>query len=451
MVTKYKFRYYLEKYFLPVTFGMIIIGLVVYSVTLHNKKNQLELQLQGIYQQSFQELMLDMRSLETELSKLEAANDNYQNSMILMDIWRQTGDTESSISQLPVSYNQASPFIQYINRTGDYCRYLSKKVSEGQKITGDDLDQVKALRQSSINISNALDKAWQTGYLPNINMDKSMYISTASTSTAGNLDFSNEKYPRLIYDGPYSESIENKKPEGLEGEDIDENAAKQKVIEFLGQQNIMEVTSVQSEGGRIPCFSIDGKLKDGNDFSINLTKKGGEVLWYMQQTNGRGNAVPSDEKYNQLSEKALSYLSEDGITNAAATYAQFYGGNAIINVVPTQDDILLYPDLIKVWVDIEQDKVVGLDRLNYVMSHKKRDIAKPKLSKEQAATYVTERLKIVAIQLALIPTDTKQEVVCWEFTGKIDKQDYIIYIDAETGKTENIFIIKHTNEGTLVQ
>jgi len=450
MALKYKIRNIFVKYFLPVTFGLILVGLVVYSVILHGEKERLELKLSGLYQQSFQELMLDMRSLETKLSKLEVTNDSYQSTMILMDVWRQTGDTESSISSLPISYNSASPFIQFINRTGDYCRYLSKKVSDGESINAEDIDQIKKLREACVDISKVLDVAYKQGYMPNINTSTTDFISTASSSTQGNLDFSNGKYPRLIYDGPYSESVEGK-AQALEGATVSADQAKQIVTEFLGEENILEVSQGQGEGGKIASFDFDGKLKDGNAFYINITKQGGKVLWFMQQTNGRGNAIPTDEKYEQLTKIAIEFLSDKGFDEAKATYAQFYAGNAIINVVPVKDEIALYPDLIKVWVDIEQDKIVGMDSLNYVMSHKKRELEKPKLSREQAATYVTSRLKLENIQLALIPTETKEEILCWEFTGKVEKQDYIVYINVESGKTEDIFLIKHTNEGTLVQ
>lgn len=451
MITKYKIKNFFRKYFLAQIFGLVIIGLVTYSIFLHNDKRSLELKLQAYYDKSFQELMIDMKALETKLSKLEASKDQYQNTMLLMDIWRQTGDTESSIASLPVSYTKASPFIQFINRTGDYCRYLSKKVSEGQSINADDLNQISNLRQSCTEISDLLDKAWKAGYLPDISNKEVDFISGEDEEQEGNLDFSNQNYPRLIYDGPYSESIENKKPEGLKGENIDEEAAKKKAFEFIGQDEIGEISKAQGEGGDVPSFGFDGKLKDGNSFSIIVTKKGGQILWYMQQTNGRGNAVPSDERYKQLTDTAIKFLEEKGITEATASYAQFYAGNAVINIVPLDGEVALYPDLIKIWIDIEQNKIVGMDAMNFVMSHKERGLEEPKLSKEQAATYVTTSLKIEDIRLALIPTDTKQEVLCWEFTGKIENRDYIIFINTDSGKTEEIFLIQHTNEGTLVQ
>jgi len=451
MITKFKLRKFFRKYLLAQVFGLVIVGLIVYSVLLHKHNTKLELQLQGFYEQSFQELMLDITSLETKLSKLEASKDQYQSSMLLMDVWRQTGDTESSIAQLPVPYTKASPLIQFINRTGDYCRYLSKKVSEGQSINADDLKQIAGLRKSCTELSAVLDKAWKQGYLPDITENKENFVSGSGEETTGNLDFSNQEYPRLLYDGPYSESTENKEPEGLSGENLDEKSAQRKVVEFIGEKEIGEISKTEGEGGDVPSFGFDGKLKNGTEFSIFITKQGGQIIWYMQQTHGKGAAVPSDEKYEQLTNTAIEFVKKKDITEAVPSYAQFYAGNAVINIVPVENDVALYPDLIKVWIDIEQNKIVGMDALNFVMSHKERKLEEPKLTKEQAATYVTTALKIENIRLALIPTESQKEILCWEFTGKIEKKDYIVYINAETGKTEDIFIVQHTNEGTLVQ
>ena len=51
--------------------------------------------------------------------------------------------------------------------------------------------------------------------------------------------------------------------------------------------------------------------------------------------------------------------------------------------------------------------------------------------------------------LAIIPTEWKSEVMCWEFEGNIDGLDFIVYVNCETGKEEDILIITNTPNGTL--
>ena len=51
--------------------------------------------------------------------------------------------------------------------------------------------------------------------------------------------------------------------------------------------------------------------------------------------------------------------------------------------------------------------------------------------------------------LAIIPTQWKTEIFCYEFKGKIDNREFLIYINAENGKVEDILVIKNTPNGVL--
>ena len=170
----------------------------------------------------------------------------------------------------------------------------------------------------------------------------------------------------------------------------------------------------------------------------------------MASNDGGISAIPTDEKYDELANAAQQYLIDKGYGPSAPSYAQFYNGMAVINLAPMQDDIVLYPDLIKVWVDIPSATVMGIDAKNYLMSHKSRTLEPPLLTQDEAQQMLTTGIDVQGVRLALIPMDTNEEKVCWEFTGKMDDQDYIIYVNAQTGVQEDIFMIQHTNNGTLV-
>jgi germination protein YpeB len=170
----------------------------------------------------------------------------------------------------------------------------------------------------------------------------------------------------------------------------------------------------------------------------------------MSQRDTGISAVPTDERYKELTKIAQKYAKDKGYGDTEPSYAQFYGGMAVINLAPVEDDVVLYPDLIKVWVDISQNDVAGIDAHNYLMSHKDRDLGEAALTKDEAKENVNSNMKVSDVRLALIPLESGQEKLCWEYTGTINDKDFIIYINAETGVEEDILMIQHTNEGTLV-
>jgi len=229
---------------------------------------------------------------------------------------------------------------------------------------------------------------------------------------------------------------------------VNQQQAAEIAAKFLG----VDAGTLTADGecnGRIPCWEFSGN-QDSRAFLISVTKQGGHILWYRKNNGGGISAIPTDQRYRELTKAAQQYLADKGYGESAPSYAQFYNGMAIINLAPVEQGVVLYPDLIKVWIDISTGEAVGLDANNYLMSHKARDLKEPRLDAAAAREKVTPSLIISGTRLALIPLETGEEKLCWEFTGKIEDRDYIIYINAETGQEEDILMIQHTNDGELV-
>ena len=58
-------------------------------------------------------------------------------------------------------------------------------------------------------------------------------------------------------------------------------------------------------------------------------------------------------------------------------------------------------------------------------------------------------MEVTDQKLAVIPLETKKEVLCYELKGKIDQDEYLIYLNAETGKQEKILLLLVSENGTL--
>ncbi len=426
--------------------GLVIVALSVYAIILDNERELLENEIAGFYQESFEEIVSDLDSLKAKLNKIEAASGNNQYTKLLMDVWRQTGDTEGAISALPVSYQCTAPLTQFMCRTGDYCRHLSTKIARGENLTEEDLDQIRSLAEKCAEVSQKMTEIWQQGYTTSLGAADFEFLTDDPTGNM--LDFSSQEFPRLIYDGPFSESTENKKPEGLGSKEYSQQEAQAAAAKFLGIDNGALTLSGELNGD-IPSWGFTGQ-QNAKPLSIYISKQGGQVLWYMSQRDTGISAVPTDERYEQLRGIAQQYLKNKGYGNTAPSYAQFYGGMAVINLAPVENNVVLYPDLIKVWVDISSNDVAGIEAKNYLMSHKERNIPEPALSREEARAKVNGNLAVTKTRLALIPLDTNKETLCWEFTGSVNGNDFIVYINAQTGMEEDILMIQDTNDGTLV-
>ena len=114
-----------------------------------------------------------------------------------------------------------------------------------------------------------------------------------------------------------------------------------------------------------------------------------------------------------------------------------------------QNDVVMYPDLIKVKVALDNGEVLGMETTGYLNNHTQRDIAKVKITKEEAKKNLNKQLIIESEELAVIPTEWKTEILCYEFKGKVDDKEFLVYINAENGREEDILVITNTPNGTL--
>ena len=129
-------------------------------------------------------------------------------------------------------------------------------------------------------------------------------------------------------------------------------------------------------------------------------------------------------------------------------YYQKYDGGVLYNFVNTEDDITIYPDLIKVRVALDNGEIVGFDASTYYLNHHERNIDKPQLTMEEARKNVKTDFEITSSRLALIPKG-KNEILCYEFRGEYRGSDYLVYINAINGNEEQILQIVQDDNGTL--
>jgi hypothetical protein len=150
-------------------------------------------------------------------------------------------------------------------------------------------------------------------------------------------------------------------------------------------------------------------------------------------------------------EKAQQFLKQRGYYNMKESYYVTSGGVCTINFAYEQDGTVCYSDLIKVGVALDTGEVMTFNASGYLMNHYEREIAQPKLEQAQAQESLSPLLKSESARRAVIPTGGTSEVSCYEFTCKGEGDDRVlVYINADTGLEEQIFILLQSDGGTLV-
>ncbi len=383
----------------------------------------------------------DLNDVDVSLSKLSAASSPRQSVLLLGDVWRATGSAGAAMGLLPLSHADSCDMSQFVTRCGDYAHALMGRVLQGRALTEEDRKQLGDMRAACAQIRQVAGEAIQSGdYVAADNVDAGCYEQSQSEAAIS-------EYPTLIYDGPFSESAENRPPQGEIGERITAQQAAERARRLFSDGTVAETVYVP---GALPVYELNVQSASRGQVSLSLTEQGGELLSFMGAPTGDKNDPPSDEESEKLKAAALSFLQELGVEDPAAAYAQYYQGAAVLNFAPRQDGVILYSDLVKVYMDRETGEVMGLDARNYRLNHRQRALPRPKLTEEEAGTYVSGELQVEHTDLALIPLTQQTEVLCYEFKATKDDTFYIVYVNALTGEEEQIFQVINSAEGDLV-
>ena len=435
--------------------GVFIIIIVVLITVLVRKEQDSKQASENSYNMAFYSLVDYVENVETYLAKSLISNTPEHGAETLTNVWREANLAQSYLARLPIESQKLENTEKFLNQVSDYSYSLSRKNIYNESLSDEDLKNLKDLHNYSVELKNTLNQLSEDINSGRIKWNElsnkgtvafAQQVSTQTNDSFSNLEENFHEYSGLIYDGAFSEHITSSEKKGLTGNDIDEETAKQKVSEFVGQENIKEIQSLGfSENATIPEYNFSVKTNLENDITISVSKKGGHII-YMNSNRTVNSEIISQEEAN---EKGKEFLNNKGLNNMKATYYLKQDGIVTINYAYTQNDVVVYSDLIKVKVALDNGEVLGIETTGYLNNHTQRDTSKVKISKEEAKKTLNKDLEISSEGLAIIPTEYNTEILCYEFKGKVDDREFLVYINAENGREEDILIITNTPNGTL--
>lgn len=143
------------------------------------------------------------------------------------------------------------------------------------------------------------------------------------------------------------------------------------------------------------------------------------------------------------------FLSKIGYNNMKETYFTKLENIITVNYAYVQDGVVVYPDLVKVKIALDNGEILGCETSGYLNAHTERDLKVPQISIEDAKQKLNSNLKIISQGISIIPTKWKTEKECYEFKGIVGRREFLIYINVDTGKEEDILVILETPGGIL--
>lgn len=433
--------------------------IIILSVIIYKKQTEYRQASENQYNMAFYELVDYVQNVETYLAKSLISSSPEHGAETLTHVWREANLAQAYLSRLPIDSVELEKTAKFLNQVSDYSYSLSRKNIYNEELTEEDLKNLEDLHNYSVELRNTLDQLSadiNDGRIKWGELTKkgkvafAQEVSNISKNSFSNLEENFHEYSGLIYDGAFSEHMTSSQKKGLTGDNIDEEKAKQIATDFIGKDRVQEINlSGKSENTDIITYDFSVKVNNENEenMNISITEKGGHVLLMNYNRNVEAELI-SQEEADKIGKQ---FLEDRGLNNMKETYYLKQDGIVTINYAYKQDKVTVYPDLIKLKIALDNGEVMGIETKGYLNSHEERKIPEVKITKEKAKESLNKNLEITSESLAIIPTEWQTEVLCWEFKGKVNDTDFLVYVNAETGKEEDILVITNTPNGTLTQ
>ena len=443
----------------------VVLILGIYLFTTSTTLTATSASLENLYQRSFYELVNNVNNMEVELSKLMVSSDSTSQQKGLTKLKQQSSEAENSLSLLPLDAQVLAQTSDFMNQLNGYCTSLiSYKYGV---IEGEDFETLSQVHLSLSSIKDELNSI----------MEKIMqgYMISQNISGEGGGDFSIQfsnfindtiEYPSLIYDGPFSESTTNKTVKGLSGEEITEADAEVKVQSIFGDKiTNMKLTGTSS--GLFETYDFGVNTAEKN-YYVQIAKKGGFLLdisanitemaeTQNEKSESTGDETvtsesmnSTDEMTNKAVEIAETFAKNRGLENMKCVWSASSENICYVNLAPVIDNIILYPDLVKVKVELSTYEVVGYEAMSYAINHTEREDLIAQISESEAKALINDNLVLDSTRLCVIPLDYIGETLAYEFAGEYDNYKYFLYIDAYTGSQVRVLRVIQTDEGELM-
>lgn len=429
---------------------IVVLGLYTYK-----KQRDYRQASENAYNLAFFELVDYVDSVEVYLAKALVSSSPEHGAETLTYVWREANLAQSYLSRLPINSSELENTAKFLNQVSDYCFTLSRKNINGESLSQDDLNNLTQLHDYSVNLKNTLNQLsveLTSGRISWGELTKkgspvfAQEVSNISKDSFSNMEENFHEYAGLIYDGAFSEHLTNPERKGLVGEEINEEQAKQKVVEFWGKDNIKDIKSNGlTQNANIECYDFSVKKNNGIECWISISKIGGHVVLANSNKEVKAEVITQE----QANDIGINFLNTRDISNMKPTYYLKQNGIVTINYAYFQDDVTVYSDLVKLKIALDNGEILGMETTGYLNSHYVRKFASPKVSQDEARNKINKNLEITSEGLAMIPTEYQTELLCWEFKGYVDDRQFLVYINVETGKEEDVLVILETPDGTL--
>jgi spore germination protein len=427
-------------------FAVLLAGTAFWGYREHQEKNSLLIKAENQYQRAFHELNAHIGELHEQLGNtlaVNASSHDFQRKG-LINIWRITSQAQSEINQLPLTLLPFNRTEEFLSRIANFSYKTAIRDLSKQPLSEQEVATMKTLYESAETIAQDLRSVQEKVLADNLRwMDVELALATEESPRDNaiidgfkTVEGRVAKYAELDWGRPVAAMYRKRTVDILSGEPVTADDVRRKAAKLLGLDDPSAVRVTENaRGTEYAVYSATVDQGDGVKVQMDFTTRGGELIWFMNPREiGGGRSVGLEE----AERAALAFLKERGYPEMRAIAADPYDNAVNLTFAPVMDGAVVYPEKLTVKVALDRGEVVGLQAADYVYERRERKLPKPAFGEAEARKRLNPGFAVERSQLAVIRNDLDEEVLCYEFAGRINGGRYKIYINATSGIEEKI-------------
>ncbi len=423
---------------------IILTCVLIAYYQVYNSSKQNANILEGVYTSSYYSMVDNVNNLAVDVSKYSTLTTNQAKLSTLQDMMSDCNYILAGLSVLPIDEVNVSSATKFFNQVNGLCEAYVMTLNKGESLTQeeelvfDKIGLVLGKIKSNLNEQNA--GMYDSGFKF---VDASIFDNTGMNELSAGLgDLSSESidYPAMIFDGPFSTALETTEIRGLSEKEVSREEAYDYLRNVVYKnRSDVNITYDKETNGDIATYDFNISV-DKKQFFAQVSKRDGLLI----TISGYAETGDPIMKNEQAMELAKTFANNIGFESMDAVWLEIHDNIAYINLAPVIDDVIMYPDLVKVKVDLTAQEVIGFEAVNYALNHVDRN---PEfvVDEESAEELLGFDYNVLKVSKAVIRLDSGKEVDTYEFMVERIDGTYFYYIDASTNqivKTMKLVTIK---------
>lgn len=398
-----------------------------------NDLSEMKLKYENSLKASLQEVFYDMRTLENDLSKLMITVNDKTATQMLSKVQMKSAACGQELSKLPIIATGVQNTLKFTNQLSSYCNTVLNSYSHEMQFPQNFDKQITEFFSTCKNVNTELSK------LENDVLNKKISLLTVNDGQTenegifGSIDNDLLEYPSVIFDGPFSDGQERNTPKTRR-----DTVSIEKATEYV--KNLGFNVNFKGEiNGIVPAY-----LFENEKTSVQITKEGGLLLMVISDRQIEESIISETD----AEKKALEFTKKLNFGEVKNVWQEYYSNYAVFNFAPVVDEVVIYPDIFKVKVALDNGEIVGFEGKSYIMNNQERLFDEIKISENDAKQQLKDGFLVESARLCLISVNEKENL-CYEFFGTFNEMTFAVYISATDGNEKTSFRILSTETGRM--